>query len=47
MLAPPGFVSGVKLESLATKRENPLNLLQVVIDQKLLHKEDACRIWGD
>ena len=47
MLAHPGFDSRAKLESLSTKHENPLDLLQVLIEQRLLLKEDACRIWGD
>ncbi len=47
VLVHPGFDSRAKLESLVTKYENPLDLLQAVIDQKLLLKEDACRIWGD
>ena len=43
----PGFDARGKLEKLAAKHEQPLDLLQVLIDQKLLLKEDACRIWGD
>lgn len=47
LLARPGFDAAVKLEALASKHEAPLDLLQAVIDQKLLLKEDACRVWGD
>ncbi|MDP3207734.1 MAG: hypothetical protein Q8M65_01170, partial [Rhodoglobus sp.] len=47
VLAHPGFNSRVKLEVLATKHEDPLELLQVLIDQKLLVKADACHVWGD
>jgi type II secretory ATPase GspE/PulE/Tfp pilus assembly ATPase PilB-like protein len=47
VLAHPGFDSRAKLESLAARHENPLGLLQALIEQKLLLKEDACRIWGD
>ncbi|MSU51831.1 MAG: type II/IV secretion system protein [Opitutaceae bacterium] len=47
LLRRPGFDSGVKLEVLAAKHQAPLDLLQVVIDQKLLLKEDVCRLWGD
>jgi type IV pilus assembly protein PilB len=43
----PGFDFGPKLTALAEKHENPLDLLQALIDQKLLLKEDACRLWGD
>ena len=43
----PGFDFGPKLGVLSEKHENPLDLLQALIDQKLLLKEDACRIWGD
>ncbi len=47
VLAHPGFDGRAKLESLAGRHENPLDLLQAVIDGKLLLKEDACRLWGD
>ena len=47
VLAHPGFNAQAKLESLAAKYPNPLDLLQAVIDHKLLLKEDACRLWGD
>lgn len=43
----PGFDARSKLEALAAKHERPLDLLQVLIDQKILLKEDACRLWGD
>lgn len=43
----PGFDFGPKLSALAEKVENPLDLLQTLIDQKLLLKEDACHLWGD
>jgi type IV pilus assembly protein PilB len=43
----PGFDFGPKLNVLAERHENPLDLLQALIDQKLLLKEDACRLWGD
>ncbi len=43
----PGFSARAKLDSLAAKLENPLDLLQAVIDHKLLLKEDACRLWSD
>lgn len=45
--AHPGFDARSKLDALAAKHERSLDLLQVLIDQKLLLKEDACRIWGD
>ena len=45
--ARPGFDFGPKLTALAEKVENPLDLLQTLIDQKLLLKEDACHLWGD
>ena len=45
--ARPGFDFGPKLSALAEKVENPLDLLQTLIDQKLLLKEDACHLWGD
>jgi len=47
VLAHPGFDSRVKLEALGAKHENPLELLQALIDLKLLLKEDACHLWGD
>jgi type IV pilus assembly protein PilB len=47
ILALPGFDNREKLESLAAKHEKSLDLLQAVIDQKLVLREDACRIWGD
>ena len=47
VLAHPGFDSRAKLLSLARKHPNPLDLLQALIDGKLLLKDDACRIWGD
>lgn len=47
VLAHPGFISKGKLEALAVRHENPLDLLQALIDQKLLLKEDACRLWSD
>jgi type II secretory ATPase GspE/PulE/Tfp pilus assembly ATPase PilB-like protein len=47
LLARPGFDSGAKLEVLAVKHHAPLDLLQAVIDEKLLLKDDACRLWGD
>jgi type II secretory ATPase GspE/PulE/Tfp pilus assembly ATPase PilB-like protein len=43
----PGFDFGPKLSVLAERHEDPLELLQVLINQKLLLKEDACRLWGD
>ncbi len=43
----PGFDGRAKLESLAAKHEEPLELLQALIDQRILLKEDACRLWGD
>jgi type IV pilus assembly protein PilB len=43
----PGFDFGPKLNTLAERHEDPLDLLQALIDQKLLLKEDACRLWGD
>jgi type IV pilus assembly protein PilB len=44
----PGFDFGPKLDALAEKHESaPLDLLQALIDQKLLLKEDACHLWGD
>ncbi len=47
LLRRPGFESGAKLEMLAAKHAVPLDLLQAVIDEKLLLKDDACRLWGD
>jgi len=47
VLRTPGFGSRAKLESLALNHEEPLALLQAVIDHKLLLKEDACRLWSD
>ncbi|MDI1337878.1 MAG: GspE/PulE family protein [Lacunisphaera sp.] len=47
VLRSPGFAARAKLESLAQKHEEPLALLQAVIDHKLLLKEDACRLWSD
>jgi type IV pilus assembly protein PilB len=43
----PGFDSRSKLDLLAARHEKPLDLLQAVIDERLLLKEDACRLWGD
>ena len=45
--AHPGFTASAKLDELATRHPNQLDLLQAMIDQKLLLKEDACRIYGD
>ena len=42
-----GFDFGSKLEALAEKHESALDLLQALIDQKLLLKEDACHLWSD
>ncbi len=42
-----GFDFGSKLDLLAEKSGTALDLLQALIDQKLLMKEDACHIWGD
>ncbi len=47
VLRHPGFASRPKLESLALLHDEPLALLQAVIDHKLLLKEDACRLWSD
>ncbi len=47
VLLHPGFDSRLKLELLAAKHDRPLDLLQAVIDQKLLLKDDACRLWSD
>ena len=38
---------GSRLDALAEMRGSPLDLLQSLIDQKLLLKEDACHLWGD
>ncbi len=43
----PGFDFGPKLDSLAEKHAAPLDLLQALIDQKIILKEDACHLWGD
>lgn len=43
----PGFDFGPKLDVLAEKHGSQLDLLQALIDQKLLLKEDACHLWGD
>jgi type II secretory ATPase GspE/PulE/Tfp pilus assembly ATPase PilB-like protein len=42
-----GFDFGPKLNVLAERHDDPLDLLQTLIDQKLLLKEDACHLWGD
>ena len=42
-----GLDFGKKLDSLASKHESPLDLLQGLIDEKLLLKEDACHLWSD
>lgn len=47
VLRQPGFDAGPKLELLATKHYLPLDLLQAIIDLKLLSKEDACHLWAD
>jgi len=47
VLAHPGFDARAKLEALAERYGDELDLLQAIIDQKLLLKEDACRLWGD
>ena len=47
VLAHPGFSAPGKLQTLAAQHQNSLELLQAIIDQKLLLKEDACRLWGD
>ncbi len=47
ILAQPGFDAGAKLRALAARHPAPLEFLQAVIDQKVLLKEDACRLWGD
>jgi type IV pilus assembly protein PilB len=43
----PGFDYGPKLIALVEKHESPLALLQAIIDEKLLLKDDACHLWGD
>jgi type IV pilus assembly protein PilB len=47
VLKHPGFDARAALAALAARHESPLDLLQAVIDQKLLLKQDACRLWGD
>lgn len=47
MLAHPGFNARERLEVLVAKHADPLELLQVVNDQKRLVKADACHVWGD
>ena len=47
LLSRPDFDSGPKFKVLAAKHEVPLDLLQALIDQKFLLKEDACRLWGE
>jgi type II secretory ATPase GspE/PulE/Tfp pilus assembly ATPase PilB-like protein len=47
VLEQPGFDAAAKLRALAAKHDRPLDLLQALIDQKVLLKEDACRLWGD
>jgi type II secretory ATPase GspE/PulE/Tfp pilus assembly ATPase PilB-like protein len=47
VLRHPGLSSRTKLESLAAKYSLSLDLLQAIIDQKLLQKEVACHLWGD
>ncbi len=42
-----GFDPGPKLDVLAGKHKIPLDLLQALIDQKIILKEDACHLWGD
>ena len=46
VLVHPGFESRTKLESLVAKYESPLDLLQAVIDEKVLLREDVCRLWA-
>jgi type IV pilus assembly protein PilB len=43
----PGFDFGPKLVVLAERHESALDLLQALIDEKLLLKDDACHLWGD
>src|SRR5208337_2295858 len=43
----PGFDFGPKLTALAERHESALDLLQALIDEKLLLKDDACHLWGD
>jgi type IV pilus assembly protein PilB len=43
----PGFDYGPKLIALAERHESALDLLQAIIDEKLLLKDDACHLWGD
>jgi len=43
----PGFDFGPKLDAIAEANADPLDLLQALIDQKVLLKEDACHLWGD
>jgi type IV pilus assembly protein PilB len=47
LLALPDFEFGPKLTALADKHESSLDLLQALIDEKVLLKEEACRHWGD
>jgi type IV pilus assembly protein PilB len=47
VLRHPGFDARPALAALAARHENPLDLLQALIDHKLLLKQDACRLWGD
>jgi type II secretory ATPase GspE/PulE/Tfp pilus assembly ATPase PilB-like protein len=47
ILRSPGFGASTALEALAARHEKPLDLLQAVIDKRLLLKADACRLWGD
>lgn len=47
LLARPEVAAGPKLNDLAAKHKSSLEVLQAVIDEKLLLKEDACRLWGD
>ncbi len=47
VLSQPGFDAPPKLAALAAKHADELDLLQAIIDHKLLPKEEACRLWGD
>ena len=43
----PNFDYGKELDALALRHGETVALLQAVIDEKILAKDDACRLWAD
>ena len=43
----PNFDYGKELDALASRHGETVALLQAVIDEKILAKDDACRLWAD